>query len=169
MNAASNWKTCLGFPGESALLVSAKDGTGVTELLEAIVTLVPPPKGSADEPLKCLIFDSFYDTYRGVIPHIRIFSGSLKHGDKIMIKSTGQVHEVDEVGYFIPSSVPAEIITAGEVGYVGAIIRKVGSIHVGDTIISPDHPETQAFRASATPSRWFSAASIRSIPTITSS
>jgi len=62
-----------GIPGKSALLVSAKDGTGVSELFEAIVTLVPPPKGSASEPLKCLIFDSFYDTYRGVIPHIRIF------------------------------------------------------------------------------------------------
>ena len=85
----------LGIPGKSALLVSAKDGTGVSELFEAIVTLVPPPKGSASEPLKCLIFDSFYDTYRGVIPHIRVFSGSLKHGDKIMIKSTGQIHDVD--------------------------------------------------------------------------
>ena len=67
----------LGIPGKSALLVSAKDGTGVNDLLEAIVTLVPPPTGSASEPLKCLIYDSFYDTYRGVIPHIRLFSGSL--------------------------------------------------------------------------------------------
>ena len=81
----------LGLPGKIALLVSAKDGTGVPELLEAVVTLVPPPKGSAAEPLKCLIFDSYYDTYRGVIPHIRVFSGSLKHGDKIMIKSTGKI------------------------------------------------------------------------------
>jgi GTP-binding protein LepA len=133
----------LGLPGKSALLVSSKDGTGVNDLLEAIVTLVPPPKGSSEEPLKCLIFDSYYDTYRGVIPHIRIFSGSLKHGDKIMIKSTGQIYEVDEVGYFTPQLSPSEKISAGEVGYVGAIIKKVGSIHVGDTIISPDHPETE--------------------------
>ena len=133
----------LGLPGKTALLVSAKDGTGVPDLLEAIVTLVPPPKGSIEEPLKCLIFDSFYDTYRGVIPHIRVFSGSLKHGDKIMIKSTGQIHEVDEVGYFTPQLTPSEILSAGEVGYAGAIIKKVGSIHVGDTIISPDHPETE--------------------------
>ncbi|MDD5287605.1 MAG: translation elongation factor 4 [Dehalococcoidales bacterium] len=133
----------LGLPGKTAMLVSAKDGTGVPELLEAVVTLVPPPKGSAEEPLKCLIFDSFYDTYRGVIPHIRVFSGSLKHGDKIMIKSIGQVHEVDEVGYFTPQLTPSEILTAGEVGYVGAIIKKVGSIHVGDTLISPDYPETE--------------------------
>ena len=128
---------------ECRQLVSAKDGTGVSELFEAIVMLVPPPKGSSDEPLKCLIFDSFYDTYRGVIPHIRIFSGSLKHGDKIMIKSTGQIHDVDEVGYFTPGLTPTGQITAGEVGYVGAIIKKVGSIHVGDTIISPEHPETE--------------------------
>ncbi|MCX6003981.1 MAG: translation elongation factor 4 [Chloroflexi bacterium] len=134
----------LGLPGKSALLISAKDGTGVPDLLEAIVTLVPPPKGNTEEPLKCLIFDSFYDTYRGVIPHIRVFSGILKHGDKIMIKSTSQVHEVDEVGYFTPQLNPGEKLTAGEVGYVGAIIKNVGSIHVGDTIISPDFPDTQA-------------------------
>ncbi len=134
----------LGLPGETALLVSAKNCSGVPELLEAIVTLVPPPKGSNEEPLKCLIFDSFYDTYRGVIPHIRVFSGSLKHGDKIMIRSTGQTHEVDEVGYFTPQLTPGEKLTAGEVGYVGAIIKKVGSIHVGDTIISPDYPDTPA-------------------------
>ncbi len=134
----------LGLPGKSALLVSAKDGSGVVDLLEAITTLVPPPKGTASEPLKCLIFDSFYDSYRGVIPHIRVFSGSLKHGDKIMVKSTGQVHDVDEVGYFTPQLTPTEMISAGEVGYVGAIIKKVGSIHVGDTIISPEHPETES-------------------------
>jgi len=132
----------LGINGKTALLVSAKDGTGVKDLLEAIVTLVPPPQGDVSEPLKCLIFDSFYDSYRGVIPHIRVFSGSLKHGDKIMIKSTGQVHEVDEVGYFSPQLTVAESIRAGDVGYVGAIIKKVGSIHVGDTIISPDFPDT---------------------------
>jgi GTP-binding protein LepA len=134
----------LGLPGKTALTVSAKDGSGVPDLLEAIVTLVPPPKGSIEEPLKCLIFDSFYDSYRGVIPHIRIFSGSLKHGDKIMIKSTGQIHDVDEVGFFAPQLTVSEKLSAGEVGYVGAIIKKVGSIHVGDTIISPEFPDTLA-------------------------
>ncbi len=134
----------LGLPGKTALLVSAKNCIGVPELLEAIITLVPPPQGSNEEPLKCLIFDSFYDTYRGVIPHIRVFSGSLKHGDKIMIKSTGQTHEVDEVGYFTPQLTPGEKLTAGEVGYIGAVIKNVGSIHVGDTIISPDYPDIAA-------------------------
>ncbi|MDP2920202.1 MAG: translation elongation factor 4 [Dehalococcoidia bacterium] len=132
----------LGLPGKQALLVSAKDGTGVPELLEAIVTLVPPPKGRVDEPLQCLIFDSFYDVYRGVIPHVRVFQGSLRHGDRIMIKSTSEVYEVDEVGYFTPKLTPCEVLSAGEVGYVGATIKNVGAIHVGDTLISPEHPET---------------------------
>jgi len=132
----------LGLPGKDALLISAKEGTGVPDLLEAIVTLIPPPKGNTNEPLKCLIFDSFYDVYRGIIPHIRLFSGSLSRGDKIMIKSTSQIFEVDEVGYFSPQLTPCEKLSAGEVGYVGAAIKKVGNIHVGDTIVSPDYPET---------------------------
>jgi GTP-binding protein LepA len=132
----------LGLPGEDALLISAKDGTGVPELLEAIVARVPPPTGSADEPLKCLIFDSYYDSYRGVIPHIRLFSGSLLPGDKMMIKSTSKVFDVVEVGYFLPHPTPCEKLVAGEVGYVGATVKDIGDVRVGDTIISPDHPET---------------------------
>jgi len=132
----------LGLPGKDALLVSAKDGRGVPELLEEIVAKVPPPKGNPAEPLKCLIFDSFYDVYRGIIPHIRVFSGSLAHGDRIMIKSTSQIFDVNEVGYFSPQLTPCQRLSAGEVGYVGATIKKVGDIHVGDTIISPDYPDT---------------------------
>ena len=132
----------LGLDGKNAFLVSAKDGTGVAELLEAVVALVPPPRGRTDEPLRCLIFDSFYDSYRGIILHARVFNGSLKRGDMIMIKSTAEVYEVDEVGYFTPRLTKAELLSAGEVGYVGATIKEVGSIHVGDSIISPDHPET---------------------------
>jgi GTP-binding protein LepA len=134
----------LGLPGEDALLVSGKTGQGVPELLAAVVSRVPPPRADESAPLSCLIFDSYYDSYRGVIPHTRVFSGSLKHGDRIMLKSTGKTFEVDEVGYFTPELVPAERLGAGEVGYLGAIIREVGDIHVGDTIISPDHPETPA-------------------------
>lgn len=134
----------LGLPTNSVLLISAKEGTGVPDLLEAIVTSIPPPRGSSNEPLKCLIFDSYYDPYRGVIPHIRLFSGSLHRGDKIMIKSTSRVFEVDEVGYFLPQITPCDSLVAGEVGYVSATIRKAGDIHVGDTIISPDHAETPA-------------------------
>jgi GTP-binding protein LepA len=134
----------LGLPGADALLVSGKSGIGVPELLEAVVTRIPPPKVDNEAPLRCLIFDSYYDSYRGVIPHVRIFSGKLAHGDKITLKSTGKTFEVDEVGYFTPGLVPTEKLSAGEVGYLGAIIREVGDIHVGDTIISPEHPETPA-------------------------
>ena len=134
----------LGLPAKDALLISAKNGTGVPDLLEAIVSRIPSPRGSTDEPLKCLIFDSYYDSYRGVISHIRLFSGSLRQGDRIMVKSTSKVFEVDEVGYFLPQITPGAKLVAGEVGYVGATIRKAGDIHVGDTIISPDYPETPA-------------------------
>jgi GTP-binding protein LepA len=134
----------LGLPAEDCLLISGKSGIGVPELLEAVVTKIPPPVGDNSAPLSCLIFDSYYDPYRGVIPHIRVFSGTLTHGNKIMVKYTGKTFEVDEVGYFTPGLVPTEKLSAGEVGYLGAIIREVGDIHVGDTIISPDYPETPA-------------------------
>jgi GTP-binding protein LepA len=134
----------LGLPAENALLVSGKTGSGVPELLEAVVARVPPPKGDSDAPVRCLIFDSYYDSYRGVIPHIRVFSGSLTKGNQITMKSSGKTFAVDEVGYFTPTLVPTSTLSAGEVGYLGAIIREVGDIHVGDTIVSPDHPETPA-------------------------
>ncbi|MDD5701679.1 MAG: translation elongation factor 4 [Dehalococcoidales bacterium] len=134
----------LGLPGEDALLVSGKTGAGVPELLDAIVERVPPPKGDSNAPLRCLIFDSYYDSYRGVIPHVRVFSGKLAKGIRITMKSTGKTFEVDEVGYFTPDLVPTGALQAGEVGYLGAVIREVGDIHVGDTIISPDYPDTPA-------------------------
>jgi GTP-binding protein LepA len=134
----------LGLPGEDALLVSGKTGVGVPELLEAVVNRIPAPTAEAGAPLRSLIFDSYYDSYRGVIPHIRIFSGSLTKGDKIQMKFSGKTFEVDEVGYFTPNLVPTDKLSSGEVGYLGAIIRDVGDIHVGDTIVSPDHPDTPA-------------------------
>jgi len=134
----------LGLPNEDVLLISSKLGTGVPELLETVVSRVPPPKGDNNNPLSCLIFDSYYDAYRGVIPHIRVFDGSMKKGDRINIKSTGKIYQVDEVGYFTPELTSCEVLTAGDVGYVGAVIREVTEASVGDTITSPDHPETAA-------------------------
>jgi GTP-binding protein LepA len=134
----------LGLSIEDILLVSAKDGSGVAELLETIVQRVPPPSGSSETPLKCLIFDSFYDAYRGVIPHLRIFTGSIKAGDKILVKSTEKIYEVEEVGYFSLGLAQCPVLQAGEVGYVVALIRNAGEIHVGDTIVSSDHPEEAA-------------------------
>jgi len=141
----------LDIPGEDVLLISGRKGTGVIDLLEAVVARMPPPGSSNEEPLRCLIFDSYYDAYRGVIPHIRVFSGSLGPGAKIMVKSTGKIFEVEEVGYFSPQLTPGNILKAGDVGYFGASIKDVGTIHVGDTIISPDHPQTptiEGFRQS---------------------
>ncbi len=134
----------LGIPADNALKISAKDGTGVAELLAAIPDLVPPPTTFTEKPLRCLIFDSHYDIYRGTICHIRVFSGTLKSGDKIQIKSTGKQFEVEEVGYFKIKMEKTEILSAGEVGYVSAVIREVKDIFVGDTIISAEFPDTEA-------------------------
>ncbi|MBN2100193.1 MAG: elongation factor 4, partial [Dehalococcoidia bacterium] len=134
----------LGLSAFDALLVSAKDGAGVPELLEAIVSRIPPPGDEPDAPLSCLIFDSHYDAYRGVIAHVRLFSGSLAPGDKVMVKSTGKTYDVTEVGCFMPQETPARKLVAGDVGFVGAMIRDVADIRVGDTIISPQYPETLA-------------------------
>jgi GTP-binding protein LepA len=134
----------LGLRLEDILHVSAKDGTGVHDLLEAIVDRVPPPKGSASDPLQCLIFDSFFDAYRGVIPHLRVFSGTLAKGDKIMVKSTGSFFEIEDVGYFSLGLAQSAKLQAGEVGYMVALIRNAGEIHVGDTVVSADHQEVEA-------------------------
>ncbi|MBL7119191.1 MAG: elongation factor 4 [Dehalococcoidia bacterium] len=134
----------LGLAADDALLISAREGTGVPDLLEAIVSRVPPPQGDADGPPKCLIFDSHYDPYHGVILHVRLFSGSLASGDKIVIKSTGKTFEVEEVGYFGLRLSPCQRLEAGEVGYLSAMIRNVADITVGDTIVSPGRSQTEA-------------------------
>lgn len=134
----------IGISSDDILLVSAKDGTGVHELLEAIVQRIPPPEHNDEDPLQCLIFDSHYDYYKGVIPHLRVFSGSLKPGAKVQIKSTGKVFQIEEVGYFGLRLQRSEELHDGDVGYVSAIIRDVADVQVGDTIISPDNPETPA-------------------------
>jgi GTP-binding protein LepA len=134
----------LGLPADAVLMVSGKTGQGVPELLQAVIDRIPHPPLKDNEPLQCLIFDSYYDSYRGVIPHIRVFSGRLTKGLKIRIKSTGKVFDTDEVGYFTPELVPTNELTSGEVGYLGAVIREVGDIHVGDTVIDPEYPDTPA-------------------------
>jgi len=134
----------LGIPADDALLVSAKTGAGVEDLLEAIVSRIPAPEGSDKAPLKGLIFDSHYDSYRGVIPHVRVFSGSIAPGDRIMIKSTGKSFDVVEVGHFLMQEHACPRLSAGDVGYVGAMIRDVPDVRVGDTLVSPDYPDTPA-------------------------
>jgi GTP-binding protein LepA len=124
----------LGLDPESALLVSAKMGSGIDELLEAIVARIPPPEGSPEEPLQALIFDSHYDPYRGVIIHVRLFSGRLRADQGIQLWSNEARHKVDEVGFFQIGLKKSLELQAGDVGYIIAGIKTISDIRVGDTV-----------------------------------
>ena len=130
----------IGLPADDAPLISAKEGIGISELLERIITDLPAPKGNADEPLRALIFDSFYDNYKGAISMVRVGDGRVKVGDKIKMVSTGKVFDVTEVGVFTPSATPVEELYAGMVGYISASIKNVRDTAVGDTITLADNP-----------------------------
>ncbi len=127
-----------GIPREEVIFASAKQGIGTQDILEAVISKVPPPHGDPSAPLRALIFDSHYDIYRGVITYVRVVDGEIKARDKIRMMNTGKVHEVDEVGWFAPRPRPAEKLTAGEVGYVTAAIKNVIDARVGDTITSSE-------------------------------
>ena len=116
------------------IYASAKTGVGVDEILEAIVEKVPPPQETTEEPLRALIFDSYYDPYRGVIVYFRIMDGSLKKGDRIRLMASGKEYELDEIGVLSPNQIPVDELHAGEVGYLAAAIKEVGDARVGDTI-----------------------------------
>jgi GTP-binding protein LepA len=130
----------LGLDPDSALLVSAKMGTGVPELMEALVQRIPPPSGSGADPLRALIFDSHYDPYRGVIVHVRLFSGRLSAGQVVRFWSNESAYEVDEVGIFRLALVRTEALEAGEVGYLTAGIKTISDTRVGDTITDDRRP-----------------------------
>ncbi len=130
----------LGLDPEIAVPVSAKTGAGVDELFEAIVKRIPPPIGRADGPLQALIFDSHYDSYRGVVIHIRVFSGRLKSGQTIHFMNTEGEYKVEETGIFILKLSPSEELAAGDVGYIIAGIKTIEDVRVGDTITSADKP-----------------------------
>lgn len=130
----------IGLDTDGCPLVSAKAGIGVDDLLGQIVDKLPAPNGDDEAPLKALIFDSFYDNYRGAISMVRIMDGRVKSGDKIKMMSTGKVFEVVEVGYFSPHMIPCSVLTAGEVGYIAGSIKNVSDTAVGDTITNADNP-----------------------------
>ena len=130
----------IGLDTDGCPLVSAKAGIGVDDLLGQIVDKLPAPQGDDEAPLKALIFDSFYDNYRGAISMVRIMDGRVKAGDKIKMMSTGKVFEVVEVGYFSPHMIPCSVLTAGEVGYIAGSIKNVSDTAVGDTITNADNP-----------------------------
>jgi len=125
----------LGFNEDEILLVSAKAGIGIEELLDAIVERIPAPKSDNDN-LQALIFDSIFDSYKGVVCYTRVFNGSIKVGDKIKMKATDAVYEVVEVGVNTPRLTKREMLSSGEVGYVTASIKSIGDVKVGDTIVS---------------------------------
>jgi GTP-binding protein LepA len=128
----------VGTPSDEMLRVSAKTGEGVPALLEAIVRRVPAPKGDPDGPTRALIFDSLYDTYRGVITYVRMVDGRLRKGARVRMMATGEVSEAEEVGVFAPEAVAAEELTAGEVGYLIPGLKDVAQAKVGETVTTTE-------------------------------
>jgi GTP-binding protein LepA len=143
----------VGLDARDAVLTSARLGTGTAEVLEAIVTRIPPPRGDVEAPLRALIFDAKYDAYRGVIVYLRLFDGHLHAGMRIRMMATGREFVVDEVGVFTPFMTPVRALDAGEVGYLIASIKNVRDSKVGDTVTDAARPTPQALPGyrSATP------------------
>jgi GTP-binding protein LepA len=136
-------ENALAIPREEVLLVSAKDGTGVPDLLQAIVERVPPPKGDPTEPLRALVFDSHYDQYKGVVVYVRLAGGTLRDQDRIKLMQSGAEAELLELGVFRPQLVPVPELRAGEVGYVATGLKNVREAQVGDTMTSASAPATE--------------------------
>ena len=131
----------IGIPAMDAPCISAKSGLNVEEVLERIVTDLPAPKGDENDKTKCLIFDSYYDNYKGAVAYVRVVDGKVKVGDEIKLMATGKTFTVVEVGYFAPGQyMPVKEIKAGEVGYIAASIKSLTDIHVGDTITIKNNP-----------------------------
>jgi GTP-binding protein LepA len=137
-------ETVIGLDASGAVLASAKAGTGIHEILESVVHLVPPPKGDIEAPLRALIFDSWFDSYRGVIILMRVFDGRIRKGQRIRLWSNGaQEYEVEGLGYQAPKATPCDELTAGEVGFVYANIKNVSDARIGDTILDAEHPDIE--------------------------
>jgi GTP-binding protein LepA len=130
----------LGFAPDEAIPISAKAGTGVPAVLEAIVRRIPPPHGDPDAPLKALVFDSFYDSYQGVVVYVRVVDGRVEPGMKIVLMSSGKTFEVQQVGVFTPQMVQVEALTAGQVGFLTASIKRVADSRIGETITDAQNP-----------------------------
>ena len=137
----------IGIPAQDAPCISAKSGLNVEEVLERIVTDLPAPDGNEEEKTKCLIFDSYYDNYKGAVAYVRVVDGKVKVGDEIKLMATNKVFTVAEVGYFVPGSyMPVQEIKAGEVGYIAASIKNLSDIHVGDTITLKNAPADEPLK-----------------------
>jgi len=135
----------LDLDGTEALAISAKHGTGVPEVLEAIVARIPPPAGDPEAPLKALVFDSFYDSYQGVVIYVRVRDGRVRPGTKILLMSNGRAYDVAQVGVFSPDMRPVDELSAGQVGYITAAIKRVADAKIGDTITEAARPTAAPF------------------------
>src|SRR4029434_9499950 len=135
----------IGLEGDHAILASAKQGTGVPEILEAIVRRLPPPTGNPDAPLKALIFDSWYDPYRGVVIVVRVIDGVLRPGMRIRLMAGGQDYDAEQVGAFSPKPIVMQERGVGEVGFLVANIKKISDAKIGDTITEAARPAAEAF------------------------
>ena len=137
----------IGIPAEDAPCISAKSGLNVDQVLERIVTDLPAPKGDENAKTKCLIFDSYYDNYKGAVAYVRVVDGKVKVGDEIRLMATNKIYTVAEVGYFAPGAyMPSNEIKAGEVGYIAASIKSLSDIHVGDTVTLNENPADEPLK-----------------------
>ncbi len=128
----------IGLDTDNAVLCSAKTGEGIGDILEAIVKYIPAPKGSDDEPLKALIFDSYFDSYKGVVANVRVMEGTIKKGQTLKMMATGKVFDVTEIGCFRPMMVETGILQAGDVGYIAGSLKSVSDVRVGDTVTTAE-------------------------------
>lgn len=135
----------IGIDASEAILASAKDKIGTEEILEAIVNKVPPPKGDPLKPLKAMIFDSWYDSYRGVVVLVRMVDGTMKLGDKVYLMATGKEYEIVEMGVFTPAAEPVKQLSSGEVGFITASIKDVHEVKIGDTVTHSKNRTSEAF------------------------
>ena len=134
----------IGLDASAAVLTSAKTGLGIKEVLDAVVAYIPPPEGDADAPLRALIFDSYFDAYKGVIAHVRVKEGVIKKGMKLKLMATGKTFEVTDVGCFRPRPVDTGELRTGEVGFIAGALKDVRDVRVGDTVTGAERPAAEA-------------------------
>ena len=134
----------IGLDTSAAVLASAKTGIGIKEILDAVVAYIPPPEGDADAPLRALIFDSYFDAYKGVIAHVRVKEGVIQKGMKLKLMATGKIFEVTDVGCFRPRPVDTGELRTGEVGFIAGALKDVRDVRVGDTVTGAERPAAEA-------------------------
>ena len=144
IKVAEEIEQVLGFPAEDAILVSAKTGQGIDELISKLCDQLPPPRGKPELPSRALIFDSIYDDYRGVITYVRVIDGELKKGQKIRFMGNGKEHQITDLGKLMPRPKQVDRIGTGEVGFVVAAIKDLHDVHIGDTVTDAETPATEA-------------------------